>query len=227
MQRIIVFTIAIGLIFMGCRHEKQTEFKFDFQEGDLLFQDLDCGPLCDAIEKVTEGTNGANFSHIGMIIKNKQEKLIVIEAISPNVKFTEINEFLLRNTDTTGNPKVMVGRIKDEHNFLIPRATSYVLTLLNKPYDNIYMIDNNSFYCSELIYEAFKMSNMGIQFFKLAPMTFNDPKTRKPFPAWVDYYKELNHPIPEDYPGLNPGSISRSDKIDIIHWFYEPQVNKE
>ena len=37
------------------------------QTGDLLFQDMDCGPMCDAIEAVTQGAEGAKFSHIGIV----------------------------------------------------------------------------------------------------------------------------------------------------------------
>ena len=37
---------------------------FELTNGDLLFQDLDCGPFCDAIEKVTEGYRGAQLSHV-------------------------------------------------------------------------------------------------------------------------------------------------------------------
>ena len=55
---------------------------FELKEGDLLFQDLDSSPLCDAIELVTPGYNGANFSHIGFIVANKG-KLKVLEAIPP------------------------------------------------------------------------------------------------------------------------------------------------
>jgi hypothetical protein len=45
------------------------------KEGDLLFQDLDSSPLCDAIELVTPGYNDANFSHIGLIVyKDKKTK---------------------------------------------------------------------------------------------------------------------------------------------------------
>ena len=47
-------------------------------------------------------------------------------------------------------------------------------------------------------------------------MTFKDPTTHQFFPAWVDYYKSLNMDIPEGKPGINPGSISTSNKIIII-----------
>ena len=47
-------------------------------------------------------------------------------------------------------------------------------------------------------------------------MTFKSPVTKQFFPAWEDYYNELQKPIPEGKPGINPGVISRSDKIIII-----------
>ena len=62
---------------------------FYLEEGDLLFQDLDSSPLCDAIELVTTGHNNANFSHIGLIV-SKNRNLKVLEAIPPKVKLTEI-----------------------------------------------------------------------------------------------------------------------------------------
>ncbi len=55
-------------------------------------------------------------------------------------------------------------------------------------------------------------------------MTFNDPDTQEPFPIWVEYYKKLGEPIPEGEPGLNPGGISRSIYIDIVHYYGKPDV---
>ena len=41
--------------------------EFAFKSGYLLFQDLDCGELCDAIKWVTKGVNGKEFSHLGLV----------------------------------------------------------------------------------------------------------------------------------------------------------------
>ena len=82
-------------------------------------------------------------------------------------------------------------------------------------------IANDLFYCSELIYYAFKEANLGKPVFQLRPMTFNDPDTNEPFSVWVEYFNELNKPIPEGQPGLNPGSMSRSIYLDIIHHYGE------
>ena len=85
-------------------------------------------------------------------------------------------------------------------------------------------IENDEYYCSELIYLAFKEANDGQPVFQLQAMTFNDPDTQKPFPIWVDYYKKLGKPIPEGQPGLNPGGISRSEYIEIIHYYGKPDT---
>ncbi len=47
-------------------------------------------------------------------------------------------------------------------------------------------------------------------------MTFKDPKTKTYFPAWVNYYKQINKTIPEGQPGINPGLISLSDKTEVV-----------
>jgi hypothetical protein len=47
-------------------------------------------------------------------------------------------------------------------------------------------------------------------------MTFKQPQDSSFFPVWIDYYKQLSMEIPEGQPGINPGGISRSDKIIFL-----------
>jgi hypothetical protein len=188
---------------------------FSFQEGDILFQDSDCGPFCEAIEKVTTGYKGARLSHVGMLIKINGEWK-VIEAISKGVVLTPLDSFLIRAYDDAGNPKVLVGRLQDEFKPLISDAKVYMLSLVGHEYDDVFDINNDRYYCSELLYEGFKSANQGKDVFHLFPMTFKDPDTKLTFNIWEYYFKELNCKIPENELGLNPGGISRSDKIDII-----------
>jgi uncharacterized protein YycO len=194
-----------------------TQHTFSLQEGDLLFQDVDCGPFCEAIEKVTEGYQGSDLSHIGMVIKIENEELHVIEATTKGVVLTSIDGFLAKSLDEKGKPKVLVGRMKDKFKPLISQAKKHAKSLLGKEYDDIFDINNDTYYCSELIYEAFKNANGDEPIFKLYPMTFVDPETEETFGIWVDYYLELGISIPEGELGLNPGGISRSDKLDIIY----------
>lgn len=196
--------------------------EFNIEEGDLLFQDLDCGPLCEAIEKVTPGFNDADFSHIGLAVKDLTGQIVILESISDNVKTTPLNEFLNRSFDSDGNPKVIVGRIKPEFQEIIPKFVKTAKSYLDKPYDEVYVMDNDSYYCSELIYLAAKKANNENPFFDLQPMTFKNPGSEDFNPAWIEYYKNMNVEIPEGEPGINPGLISISPKIDIIYIFGYP-----
>lgn len=47
-------------------------------------------------------------------------------------------------------------------------------------------------------------------------MTFINPDTGEFYEGWIDYYNKLGASIPEGVPGINPGGISRSDKIKIL-----------
>lgn len=188
------------------------------ESGDLLFQDLDCGELCDAIEKVTSGYEGRSFSHVG-IVSVENDSAFVYEAIGPGVIKTSLYKFLNRSIDTKGNPKVLAGRIHQKYDYTIPKAIGICRNLMNSPYDDVFDLNNQSYYCSELVYFAFQDST-GNKLFDISPMTFKDPATGITFPAWKKYYEELGDTIPEGKPGLNPGGISRSEQIKIVYRFY-------
>ena len=190
---------------------------FKLQEGDLLFQDLDSSPLCNAIELVTPGYNGSNFSHIGLVV-SVNDTLKVLEAIPPKVMTTNLDDFINRSFDKNGNPKVIVGRLKKEFTNSISNAVSYSKSKLDITYDEVFLINNETYYCSELIYEAFLNDSI----FELKPMTFLHPKTKDTLKVWKEYYSDLNTNIPEGNPGINPGIMSLSNKIEMVHFYGIP-----
>ena len=186
---------------------------FKLKEGDLLFQDLDSSPLCEAIESVTSGHNNYNVSHIGFVI-NVNGELKVLEAIPPKVKLTALDTFLFRSTDSNNNPKVFVGRLNEKFKNVIPAAVDYCLNRLEFTYDEFFLMNNNKYYCSELIYESFNSNNI----FKLEKMNFNNLDGGKN-EIWQKYFDELNMTIPQDSLGINPASMSKSKNINIIHFY--------
>lgn len=218
---IIGFCLLLISLGISCK-VSSSDSSFSLKEGDLLFQDSDCGPFCTAIEKVTFGYKGSKFSHIGLLIKEKEE-LKVMEAISAGVLLTPIDSFLNRSFDKDNHPKVAVGRLQTKQQKLVPGAIQFIDQQMKKPYDDIFKINNDKYYCSELIYDAFKYANNGIPIFELQPMTFLDPETNKTFPIWEDYFNDLKVPIPEGKPGLNPGGMSTSPFIEIVHFFGMPE----
>ena len=188
----------------------------NLQEGDLLFQDLNCGELCDAIEAVTEGVAGKNFSHCGMVVKIN-DTLKVVEAIGDKVQINSLETFFKRSGDTLTIKNITIGRVKDFFKPLLAKATSFALQQVDQPYDQEFLLDNGKWYCSELLYESFKEANNQKDFFELAPMTYKNPETQTFSLAWINYFEELETSIPEGELGLNPGSISRSNRIEIIN----------
>jgi hypothetical protein len=210
--------ISISVAVFGCnRIDYQKEHHFVLQQGDLLFQDLDGGPLCEAIEKVTTGYQGMNLSHVGIVAKDDDGNFIVIEAVSAGVEVTPLQIFLERSFDARHHPKVIIGRLKEPYCRLIPYALKEAHALKGRPYDRVFSIDNEAYYCSELIYEIFLRVNNNNPVFKLQPMTFKEPDTREFHPAWESYFAELGIPIPEGQPGINPGGVSRSPVLTIVH----------
>ena len=206
----IFFPMAFMMLGFSC-----VQKEFSWQEGDILFQDGDCGDFCEAIRKVTEGYEGKEFSHNGLLMQENGE-WFVLEAIGKGVSKTPLQEFLNRHLDDNGKPKVMVGRLKNEYRDLIPTAISEAQKQLGKPYDSAFDFDNEAYYCSELIHFAFKAANSGDDLFHPKPMTYNDPDTGKLFPIWEKYFNDLGIPVPEGKPGLNPGGMSLEPVLDMM-----------
>jgi len=223
------------ICFLSCNATNND--KFELQIGDILFQDLDSSPLCDAIEIVTPGFNNYNFSHIGIIIEggipfatnadsrfeekyfyNLEEDFRVLEAIPNKVTTTHIDSFLNRSLDNNHNPKVIVGRLNKKYQHSIDNAVKFLKSKIGVEYDDYFIKDNNKYYCSELIHEAFEKDEI----FNLYPMTFVDPNSKKTMKLWLDYYQKLDTNVPEGELGINPGVMSISEKIKIIHQYGEP-----
>ena len=215
------------ICFISCNSSDNNHFQLQF--GDILFQDLDSSPLCDAIEIVTTGYNNNNFSHIGIIVELGdpncinpnyiyEDNIRVLEAIPNKVTSTRLDSFLNRSIDSNKKPKVIVGRLKKRYQYSILDAVKFLKNKIGMEYDNYFIKDNNKYYCSELIYEAFEKDSV----FRLYPMTFIDPITNNTMNLWQEYYNELETKIPEGEPGINPGIMSISENIKIVHKYGEP-----
>lgn len=220
-SRCCVF-LSVGMMSMGCNPgSTQRADRFVPKPGDLLFQDLDAGPLCDAIERVTAGYDGVNLSHVGLVARDAHQGLVVVEAVSTGVVATPLPKFLARSLDDRHRPKVLAGRLNPavvpDCRGLIRRAIEQARALEGKAYDKQFLIGNDSYYCSELVYEAFRRANHGQPWFELQPMTFHEPNSEEPMAIWQAYFAGLGVAIPEGCPGINPGSLSRSPLLTMVH----------
>lgn len=183
------------------------------QPGDLIFQDLDCGPECSAIEAVTEGYEGYDFSHVGLVKKGR-DSIWVGEAIGSGVQWTPLETFVERCTYQNNTPQLLVMRLRSPMDTLIDDAISYVDERIGMAYDPVYTYGDSLYYCSELLYDAF--GDQKEEIFSLTPMTFKEPGSDEYFKVWVGYFEKMEHSIPEGEPGINPGSMSRSSYLEPI-----------
>lgn len=220
--------ILFSVFYVSCENNTTKEnTKFQLEVGDLLFQDLDSSPLCDAIELVTPGFKEGNFSHIGIVIKtgdicmnpeyDQIQDIRILEALPEGVITTRIDSFLMRSSDENNNPKVVVGRLIKQN--AVEEAIQFCKNQIGKEYDDVFILDNDKYYCSELIYEAFLKDSI----FKLHPMTFLHPETKDTLEIWKRYYSNLGVQIPENKLGINPGIMSLSEKIEIVHLYGIPE----
>lgn len=185
------------------------------EKGDLLFQDLACGELCDAIANSTVGFQGKAISHVGMVSDTSGREPIVIEAYNDGVNEVTLSTFLGRSADANGKPRVMVGRLKPEYQYLVPPAVAAAQQQLGQPYNGDFLPSSKGFYCSQLIYYAFKEANKA-DFFVLCPMNFKDLKTHRYPDAWLRYFDDMHEIIPQGVLGTNPAAISLDPRLTIV-----------
>lgn len=192
---------------------------FQLESGDLLFQDLNCGKFCDSIDSVTYGYDNTYVSHVALVIDATKSHSRVIEAASRGVIITPLNEFLQRSLDSQYHPRVMVGRLKPQYRYLIPKAIANAKNELGKPYNDSFIPSSGkSYYCSELIADSFYAANNNRTFFHTHPMNFADSKG-KILPLWDDYYNKLKIKVPQGVLGSNPGMMSRESMLVIIYYY--------
>ena len=193
---------------------------FKIRPGDLLFQQWDGTSFAEAINKVTHGRDNIDYAHVGLVVED-EGKLWVLEAIqTEGVTLTPLDTFLYASTTESGLPRVSVGRLQADYSEAIPDILNWAQGKLDYAYDTLFVYGNDRYYCSELLLDAFN-SQTGEEVFSLASMTFKDPESKEFFSVWVKYFAELNKPIPEGMPGINPGLMSRSEKLDIVHHYFQ------
>lgn len=202
-----LFGSCLIFLSLGC-HPKSDDRHL--RPGDILFQDLDCGPLCDAIEAVTEGAGGRDFSHCGLVVPCG-DSLCVLEAIGQSVRITPLKTFITR----TMPDKLLAGRFHNLPATTLEKVINRALSEVGKLYDNYFLPDNGSWYCSELIAVAFNEAT-GAVVFEAMPMTFKAAPKADFFPVWIRYFDSLKTPVPEGIPGFNPGALSRHKDLKLF-----------
>jgi len=213
----ICILFLFSVVLFSCNRNLKNS-KFEIKEGDLLFQNTGTGEIDNAIKDVTATSLSKNYSHVGIAMK-KDEKWFVVEAIpKEGICQTPLIKFLNRNKNKFNKSQTKVARLDNYYQAYISKAIAYGIERINTPYDDDFLWDDDSYYCSELVYKMFSSQDLPKDSipFLTHPMTFNDSKGN-PMPSWKNYYKIRNQPIPEGIKGTNPNLMASSPLIKFVH----------
>jgi hypothetical protein len=183
------------------------------REGDLIFVDMDCGPLCEAIEDVTIaqlGQGQPRWSHVG-IFSWSPEGPVVLEARGP-VRATPWSAFLAETlrpgAPTQASSRSLTGFCVLRTTLDLPTRRALVaraLARLGAPYDGAFAWGDGAWYCSELVAHALAEVGAPAAWTEPLPMAYGSPEaTPAAHATWRAYFAERGEPVPEARPGLSP-----------------------
>ncbi|MCS3531518.1 YiiX/YebB-like N1pC/P60 family cysteine hydrolase [Chryseobacterium sp. JUb7] len=201
-----VFFLVTVLLLSSCASNQNRGLK----NGDLLFVTAKETGLSGAINNVTQKQKDASFDHIGIVEKSKNGFFVLHAAPKGGSQRQLLKDFLQDQADD--GQIVVVYRLKPEYQKTVSSAIEKANSMLGKPYNFNYILDENSYYCSDFIERAFRKDHI----FKLEPMTFIDPKTGKTNVFWEQFYQKKGLKVPEGEPGCNPNGLAASDKLERI-----------
>lgn len=136
-------------------------------------------------------------------------KLYALEAIDEGVVLTPYDKFCERTISKGG---MLIGRLRDRSG--IDQSVSNAMEHLGKPYDNLYMIDTQEIYCSELVQLSY-VNGKGQRLFPLVNMSFHDAQGRI-IDYWRKHYAKHGMAVPEGALGTNPAQIAHDPAIIIL-----------
>ncbi|AZB10143.1 hypothetical protein EG344_15625 [Chryseobacterium sp. G0162] len=207
MSRIAGILCLLVLFLTQCTTQQNT---IQLQNGDLLFVTAKETGLSGAINNVTQKQKIASFDHIGILEKEGKKLFVLHAAPKGGSQKQTLKDFVKDQKRDQQN--VVVYRLKPEYQKSIPVAIEKAHSMLGKPYNFNYILDEDSYYCSDFVERAFRNDHI----FKLEPMTFIDPKTGKTNAFWEGFYTKKNLKVPEGEPGCNPNGLAGSEKIERV-----------
>lgn len=201
----ITFLLFFGFVFACSTHKSISEHKL--QNGDLIFVEARQENLSGAINRVTQQAKPENFDHVGLI-EVSENRIFVLHASTKRGSNRELLEAFYKKNDEN-NQAMIVYRLKPEYKYTIDSAIEKANKMLGKSYNWTYILNEESYYCSDFIERAFRENTV----FEHIPMNFKNPETGKIDDFWVDFYKKLEVKVPQDAPGTNPNQLAGSDKL--------------
>ncbi|WP_094745881.1 YiiX/YebB-like N1pC/P60 family cysteine hydrolase [Vaginella massiliensis] len=224
MNRNVIKIFLVGSIlglFFQCHHQKDIQRASpntlaahikkigmkDLQNGDLIFVGANTKELSGAISRSTKISELVNYDHVGLVEKDGHSFFVLHAAPEGGSQRESIEKFY--STQTKKKNIIAIYRLKNDYQRSIPRAIANAKTMLGKPYNWLYILDDEQLYCSDFIERAFREDEI----FELIPMNFKNLKTGEVDDFWIKFYSEKGKKVPQDEPGTNPNQIASSEKL--------------
>ncbi len=141
---LVILAIAIVVALAACG--PAVPAGYEPRVGDVVFQSLPRQPLVELIEGVT----ASPFSHCG-IVDEVDGEFVVIEALL-TVRVVPLADFLARGR----RGAFAVYRWAPEREASVPDIVAAARGYPGRPYDMRYRLDDESIYCSELLWKAYR-----------------------------------------------------------------------
>ena len=207
--RITTFTsLVMALAFVCAPVEARVVDGIAYQTGDVVFQQIG-----GELGRLVQGITRSPFDHCGIVIVNDDGTIDVLEAIT-RVQLTSLAKWKGRGL----GERIHVMRPLEAHQKSIRQFIEAAEKFTGLPYDRGFRMDDDSPYCSELIYKAF-LTATGVPlapFQSLAELHF------------LRHLPEIlilgRGEFPWDRALITPVALTRSSELRVVHSEFEPST---
>lgn len=176
------------------------------QDGDLLFVTAANTGLSAAIDDATRTDGSTSYDHVALVA-HEHASAVVLHADEHGSRQQTLASFLAEMAQR--HRHVDLYRLKQASSDVIGAAIVQARRMLGRPYNDSYVLDENSYYCSDFIERAFRAHKV----FALQPLRFRNPDTGIIAPYWIEFYRQRGMQVPEGQPGTNPNDMARSSAL--------------
>ena len=142
-----------------------------------------------------------NANHVGIAHRDDDGRLAVVEARpARGVVITPVDTFLAR-----AQGQVVVKRLVDTCG--VAAMVSRAMTYVGRPYDDLFMLDEQEVYCSELVWLSYVRPD--------GRRVFDDVEGNI-LDFWTKYYASRGIRVPAGAPGTNPSQLSASTQLTTV-----------
>ena len=194
--------LLLSLLLFSCAYgQRPLKHIGQLREADLIFHIAAQG---NAITEVTASAEGYAIDHVAVFFR-QDGKPMVVEADERGTVVSPLDS-LLKNGES-----FVAGRVRGQLDK--ERSVANALQYLGRPYDYLYLADNEEIYCSELVQLSF-VDKQGRPVFSMKPMNFRNADGQIPR-HWTALYARHGMEVPQGELGTNPADMARHKRVRL------------